>query len=434
MKNSGRYLDRMSKARSRSVTAVLTFAVTLVAVALATPSAQAQTFTLLYSFQGPPLDGLNPSAELVFDQAGNLYGTTGHGGSTGYAGTVFKLDASGIETMLHSFAGTPGDGSSPAGQLVRRAGNIFGVTAGGGVNTCRACAGYGTIFEISHSTETILYSFTTSEGNLPQGLVSDSSGTLYGATAYGGIGTSPPACDTRGCGAVFQFSEGKETVLYSFAGYPDGQTPNGKLLVDASGNLYGTTQAGGAFNMGTVFILSPNSDGSWTEKLLYSFRGRSDGRLPLGGLIMDSKGSLYGTTSIGGLSVKLTNCANGCGVVFKLVQNPDGTWSERALYKFRTNPDDGTFPTGILVRDRHGNLFGTTSFGGGPTSAGTVFEVDSAGTEKVLHNFVGGTADGTEPAAGLVTDADGNLYGTTQWGGSGTGCAGGCGTVFKITP
>jgi len=86
------------------------------------------------------------------------------------------------------------------------------------------------------------------------------------------------------------------------------------------------------------------------------------------------------------------------------------------------------------VRDRHGNLFGTTSFGGGPTSAGTVFEVDSAGTEKVLHNFVGGTADGTEPAAGLVTDADGNLYGTTQWGGSGTGCAGGCGTVFKITP
>jgi uncharacterized repeat protein (TIGR03803 family) len=229
---------------------------------------------------------------------------------------------------------------------------------------------------------------------------------------------------------VFELSQGHETVLYSFSGNPDGAYPE-KLTLDHSGNLYGTTVGGGAFDHGTVFELSPNVDGTWTEQVLYSFTGKEDGAWPYSGVIVDAKGSLYGTTWGGGLSAAV--CA--CGVVFKLKQNPDGTWSEHVLHSFGSTAADGQRPYGGLVRDKQGNLYGVTLGGGGASGWGTVFELDSAGNEKVLHVFTGAPTGGAEPAAGLIMDASGNLYGTTSGGGhGGKKCGSGCGTVFKITP
>lgn len=302
MKKSEQYLDlgRISKAPSRPVTALLTIAVTLVGVVLATPFAQAQTFTLLHSFQGPPLDGWSPNGELIFDGSGNLYGTTIFGGNgTGYgagSGAVFEVDASSRETIVYSFTGTAGDGEFPEGPLVRYAGNIYGTTPGGGGSDCINFGGCGTIFEVSQGNETVVHTFTGLGGQYPlEGLARDASGNLYGTTSAGTSETPPPACGGQGCGTVFEMSQGQEIVLYSFGGMPDAATPTtGRLIMDRLGNLYGTA-SGGEFDGGTVFELSPNSDGTWTERLLYSFRGKSDGAVPAG-LVMDAKGSLYGTT------------------------------------------------------------------------------------------------------------------------------------------
>jgi len=424
MKKSEQYLDRMSKARPRSVTAVLTFAVTLVAVALATPSAQAQTFTLLYSFQGAPQDGMTPNSELVFDMSGNLYGTT-YSGGTSANGTVFELDSSGKETVLHNFAGGSGDGEFPTGAIVRYAGNLYGTTIEGGGTGCSG--GCGTVFELSRGKETVLYSFSEIGGNFPNaGLVRDTSGNLYGSTFGGSIGMPTPACGTQGCGTVFELRQGQEVALYGFAGTPDGANPEASLITDGSRNLYGTTGQGGLFNQGTVFELSPNPDGTWTEHLLYSFRGKTDGGVPTAGVVMDLKGNLYGTAQIGGRIVK--GCRSGCGVVFKLAKNSAGTWVERTLYTFGASVEDGKNPCGNLVIDKRGNIYGTTLAGGVPND-GTVFKVDAAGKETLLHTFAGAPTDGASLFTGLTIDASGDLYGTTQRGGTSN-----FGTVFKITP
>jgi uncharacterized repeat protein (TIGR03803 family) len=428
MKNRKQNRSWISRACSRPLAAALTFASVLLTLVVATPSAQAQTFTVLYNFQIPSL----PQGELAVDSAGNVYGTTKYGGSANL-GTLFEVDASGKETVLYNFTGSAGgDGLFPTGPIVRYAGNIYGTTQGGGAADCSDHGGCGTIFELSRGKETILYSFTKLEGNSPQGLVRDQSGNFYGTTNIGGLGTPSPACGKLGCGAVFKLSQGVESVLYSFGGYPDGQSPNGKLFVAASGNLYGTTQQGGAFSSGTVFELSPNSDGSWSEKVLYSFHGTRDGKKPWGGVVMDAKGNIYGNTIIGGLSTRYggTPCSNGCGVVFKLKENADGTWTERVLYRFGGVAGDGNGPIGDLVLDREGNLYGAT-VGGGVNANGTVFEVDGADNEKLLRAL--SFSDGVGPQSGLTLDTSGNLYGTTPEGGS---CAfsNGCGTVFKITP
>jgi uncharacterized repeat protein (TIGR03803 family) len=374
-----------------------------IALATATQPAQAQTFSVLYTFTGGA-DGGTPYAGLVLDNQGNLYGTTVAGGAglfdcpTG-CGTVFKLDTAGKETVLHSFGETSSDGEGPFyGYLVRDgAGNLYGTTDSGGTH------GSGTIFRVSPTGKEVFFSFNGSDGGFPlAGLVADTAGNFYGTTYVRGDG-----CPPYGCGTVFKVtSAGKETVLHSFTGAPDGDNPFAGLVADSAGNLYGTTVTGGASGAGSVFKVEPNGK----ETVLYSFTGL-DGALPFGGLVRDSAGNLYGTTQAGG--------ANFFGTVFEL----DTTGKETVLYSF-TGGSDGATPYAGLVRDSAGNLYGTTSQGG-MDNIGTVFEVDTTGKETVLYSFTGGT-DGGLPYAGLARDSAGNLYGTSSnygWG-----------AVFKITP
>ncbi len=233
-------------------------------------------------------------------------------------------------------------------------------------------------------------------------LVRDPKANFYGTTPFGGV---------LDLGTVFKLdSAGKETVLYNFASLPDGANPYGGVILDSSGNLYGTTQYGGDFNFGTVFEINANGE----EIVLYSFVGGGDGEYPIAGVERDASGNLYGTTYQGG--------AYGFGTVFRLDKNA----VKNVLYSFGNIPD-GESPFGGVVLDAEGNLYGTTAFGG-TYLAGTVFKVDANSKETVLHSFTGG-ADGAHPKVGVIRDAAGNLYGTT--GGGGTS---GLGTAFKLMP
>ena len=252
-------------------------------------------------------------------------------------------------------------------------------------------------------TESVLYSFGSSatEGSGPlSGLIMDSAENFYGTTSAGG---------TYDLGTVFKINpNGTEAILYAFAGgTTDGQFPLGRLVMDSAGNLYGTTALGGANDLGTVFKISA----AGTETVLHSFAGRQQ---PNGRLIMDSAGDLYGTTTGGG--------ANNGGTVFKI--SPNGT--ETILHAFAGGTTDGAEPEGGVIMDSAGNLYGTTA-GGGAYDLGTVFKISPAGTETVLHSFVGGTTDGARPEVALVMDSAGNFYGTTQSGGTYHG-----GTLFTI--
>jgi uncharacterized repeat protein (TIGR03803 family) len=244
-------------------------------------------------------------------------------------------------------------------------------------------------------------------------LIRDASGNLYGTTTFGG----DPDADV---GVVYRLDNaGKETVLHTFTGGPDGASSFAGLIRDVNGNLYGTTGYGGAAGAGTIFRLTANGK----HTVLHSFTGRrGDGALPFAGLIRDALGCLYGTTMFGGA----IHNGNQYGTVFKL--NKSG--KETILYSFK-GAADGAYPSADLVRDKDGNLYGTTS-GGFNTNNGTVFKVSPQGKETVLHRFTGG-ADGGNPWVGLVRDAEGNFYGTTQYGGD-YACyySYGCGTVFKV--
>jgi uncharacterized repeat protein (TIGR03803 family) len=376
----------------------------------------AGTYSLLYSFQCSP-DGKTPESGLVQDSSGNLYGTTVNGGQYGY-GTVFKMTLGGAETVLHSFAGPPSDGGYPdyGGLTLDAAGNLYGTTSGGGQ------FGGGTVFNVTATgTESVLYNFCSrpgcQDGGGPLGgIVRDSAGNLYGTTVTGG--TDGICCSY---GTVFKLTPGgTESVLHTFEfSSTDGAFPSGNLTGDPSGNLYGTTQAGGAYTVGTVFEVSANG----AESLLYSFKGSpTDGALPLGGsLLRETSGNLYGVTEIGG--------ADGTGVVFKLT--PEGT--ESVLLDF--NGTGGGAPLDGLAKDAAGNLYGTTYADGSGTSCvsygcGVLFGLTTTGTEIVLHNFtLSSSSDGANPYGGVVRDPSGNLYGTLAYGG-----ALGCGAVFKFTP
>ena len=310
--------------------------------------------------------------------------------------------------------------------------------AGGGIKSGRHELGQGAIFELTpHGSEKVLYTFKGGvDGRFPDsGLIEDAAGNLYGVTSEGGRGDST-ANGYECCGTVFKLSpDGTESVLYAFQGGSDGAFPQGNLLEDASGNLYGATYIGGDQDChifgppgcGTIFKLAPDG----TKTMLHAFKGGTDGVSPNGALVMDESGDLYGTTSEGGAGGGRQLC--GCGVVFKL--SPDGR--EVILHAFRYSPD-GAFPLAGLLRDSAGNLYGTTSGGGvregwGCGDCGAVFEIGSDGVEKVLYAFKN-RDDVVSPVAGLVEDTSGNLYGTTEWGG-GIVCPGGsegCGTLFKV--
>jgi uncharacterized repeat protein (TIGR03803 family) len=304
-----------------------------------------------------------PVGALVMDKMGNLYGSTWEGGSAS-GGTVFKLASNGQETNLHVFTGQGGDGFlSKAGVVIDRKGNIYGTTIMGGASG-NGLSGYGTVYKVDPSgNESVLYSFTGNEdGGYPYAsLVLDAKGNLYGTTYEGG----DLSCEPHGCGTVFKVDPaGNESVLYSFTGtYPDyGYNPVGGLVRDKSGNLYGTTSYGGTASYhGNVFKLSPT--GEITN--LYSFTGSTgDGDWPDSNLTLDGKGNLYGATSYGGSP----NCYVGCGVVFKVT--PDG--QESILFNF-TGSETGFEPSALI---RHGgHLYGTTT-GGGTFNVGTIFKID----------------------------------------------------------
>ncbi|MGA8878486.1 MAG: choice-of-anchor tandem repeat GloVer-containing protein [Candidatus Korobacteraceae bacterium] len=407
--------------------------------------------TVIYSFSRYySADGANPYGGVIFDAAGNLYGTTTSGGISNQAlrryGTVFELSPSAgggwTETVLHAF-GMGTDGRYPRGSLVSDlAGNIYGTTQGGGIY------GYGTVFELSPGaggawTEKVLYSFGNgTDGQDPiAGVIMDGAGNLYGTTAEGGIYNN--CYDGLSCGTVFELSPQAgggwtEKVLYSFGDGTDGQNPWSGLIMDRVGNLYGTTAQGGIYNncyeglaCGTVFELSPQGGGVWTETVLHSFGNGTDGQRPLVGVVMDGNGNLYGTTDSGGL---YNNCdygfGAGCGTVFKLSPMVGGGWAETVLHNFG-NGMDGQNPDACLIFDGAGNLYGTTT-SGGVNSLGTVFELSPAAggdwMETVLHSFGNGT-DGVLPYAGVTLDASGNIYGTTSGGGIHA-----TGTVFEVTP
>lgn len=372
-------------------------------------------FTVLYSFTGGA-DGSEYSStyapfdkDLMRDAEGNLYGTGPYGGDLNACfafgcGVVFKLDSAGNESVLYRFAGGT-DGNLPLSGLIQdKKGNLYGTTASGG--TYQA----GTVFRVDHTgKETILYNFTgggDDQGFPHTGVIADEEGNLYGTTSFGG----------PGFGTVFKLEpSGKEIPLYTFSGGSDGSLPTAGLIRDDKGNLYGTTLEGGS-GVGVVFKLDP----SGKETVLYTFTGGADGARPAVGLVRDQEGNLYGTATLGGL-IGSTCGGFGCGVVFKV----DPAGKETILYTFTGL--DGSGPATRLVRDAKGNLYGTTAFGGeyGP---GVVFELDHAGTEHVLYNFTGG-ADGWNPDTGLVRDDEGNLYGSTEFGGTF-----GVGVIYKLKP
>jgi uncharacterized repeat protein (TIGR03803 family) len=390
------------------------------AVLLLVRSAAAQTFTELYPFnsKGDLSDGGWPEAGVTRDAAGNLYGTTFFGGTGagcdiyfGGCGTVFKVDTSGTETVLHSFgaAGSP-DGANPTARLVPDAsGNLYGTTAYGGKY------GFGVVFKIDAATgnETILHYFAggTDGANPNAGVVRDAAGNLYGTTRYGGKG-----CYGRGCGTVFEISAtGQETILYRFGDFPDGASPLGGVALDSSGNIYGTTWLGGVYSLGTVFRL----DSSGQETVLHSFAGASDGANPIGGPVLDKAGNLYGATSAGGphfgILYKIDTSGNE-RVLYSFTGGTDGAYpyahllvdtagnlfgtasqggccgqgtvfefsagTLTALHGFSAAPNgtnsDGQIPMGGLITDSSGNLYGTAAEAG-TYGWGSVFELQLGG-------------------------------------------------------
>ncbi len=370
----------------------------------------------IYSFYSLPmsgsnLTGANPNSDLIQDDAGNLYGTATYGGAYGY-GAIFEL--------------TP-------------------PTQSGGV-----------------WTETVLYNFCPGgapclDGQYPTaGLFRDSMGNLYGTTPFGGANAG---LEGDGGGTVFELAtSGQETVLYSFCtavGCADGSTPDGDLIQDAEGNLYGNTGSGGANFSGAVFELAPPAQqgGAWTEQTIYSFcsvPNCADGASPSGGLVQDATGSLYGVTMSEGANSrqdsKQIGSISNYGTVFKLMPpaQQGSTWTEETIYSFcsEANCTDGNLPVGGLIRDAAGNLYGTTSQGGANNmasgGAGTVFMVSAAGLETVLYNFCSMNAclDGETPYTRVLEDAAGNLYGSTLNGGLPDPTCGlqGCGTLFELSP
>jgi uncharacterized repeat protein (TIGR03803 family) len=372
---------------------------------LLSTSAWAGNFHVLYSFIGlfnNAHDGSGPAAELLRDKAGNFYGTTSQGGDSKCLGTgcgiVFKLTPEKKETILFTFNSKTGE--FPTGGLIAdKAGNLYGTAFLGGAHNG------GVVFEISpKGKETVLHAFCEkkkcADGQSPMGtLVADTNGNLYGTTESGGA---------LNLGVVFKIAkDGSETVLHSFKGNSDGATPMGGLML-TDGTLYGTTSAGGSTSCegpgcGTIYKITT----AGKEAVLYQFCVTGScvfGQEPWAPPIRDSKGNFYGTTRVGGNA--------GMGVVYKLATNR----KESVIYNFRGG-NDGSEPIGGVITDNNGNLFGATLFGGGETGNGTVYEIMKNGKEKLLHKFTGGR-DGGQAKSGLIMDSAGNLYGTGQVGGT----------------
>jgi len=390
---------------------------------------QAQSFTILHSFADGE-DGAYPKAGLAIDRAGNLWGTTS--GGTSNASSAFELKQAGSGWVLkplfdfsYSDRGMYGYGlaSKPA---IARDGTLYAAAPQGGNDNCQIDCGLVLKLQpppnicssvICLWNATVLYAFNgLSDGMAPDQIILDSSGNIYGTTLYGGTGAS---CSGYGCGTVYQLTNSggawTKSTLYEFQG-SDGQYPIGGVIFDAAGNLYGVADRGGADNYGIVYELSPVGNGLWTETILHSFLG-TDGKYPLGPLLMDASGNLYGTTQQGGSDIG--------GTVFELSQSSPGTWTLQTLYAFSVIPK----ATGGLAMDSAGNIYGTTQHAGA-NNDGTVYKLTPSNGNWIytdLHDF--SASDGSTPNGGPIVDANGNIYGTSYSGGSQ-----GLGTAWKLTP
>jgi len=410
-------------------------AIAFLLIAGTTQPAQAQTYQIIFNFT----NGANPEAGLTMDAAGNLYGTTAGNGVGGNVGTVFKLTHRGSGwtlSLLYSFNADGSDGATPIARvLFGPDGALYGTTeVGGGY-------GYGTVFSLRPPatvcraiscpwTETVLYSFAGSPDGAYPGygdLAFDRAGNIYGTTINGGDSNE---------GVVYELTPSgrgwTESVLYRFGqgGGTDGFEPFAGVIFDGAGNLYGTTYGGGSTLGGTVYQLTPSGSG-WTENIIANFvHGGTGPDSPIGGLIFDGSGNLYGATPYGGINRR--------GVVYELTPSGGG-WTESDLYAF-VSPSGSAGPYCSLTLDAAGNLYGTTyedginngDCGNGGNGCGTVFKLTQTGgiwTETDLYDFTGINGDGTQPISNVVFDSSGNLYGTTTFGGSHYG-----GIVWEITP
>jgi uncharacterized repeat protein (TIGR03803 family) len=402
-----------TKLKGAAARGVLILLVLSAVLLIAVHPAQAQTETVLYNFTGGS-DGGHPTSHLTADGKGNLYGTTNAGG-LGY-GTVFELSPNGgggwIETVLHSFT-NGADGGEPYFSYVifDSAGNLYGTASSGGAK------GYGVVWELSPVdtgwTETVLYSFANGgDGANPvNGLIADKVGNLYGTN-----------CLSPGTGFFeLSSSRGGWTEQTIYAADVDCIEFVPGLTMDTAGSIFSTTPS-------TVFELSPNGTGGWNQTVIHTFTGApKDGYQPEGTLVFDESGDLYGTTYQGG--------ARDSGTVYKLTPvtkgKKKGTWTEKILHSFAGAPRDGSYPSAGIVFDASGNIYGTTEAGGKFGDAGTVFElapaVNGGHKEKLLWNFNG--TDGVQPYDSLILDSAGNLYGTASLGGSSAN-----GVAFEVTP
>jgi hypothetical protein len=372
----------------------------------------------IFRFNGE--NGSQPQAGLVAGANGHLYGTASVGGNRSChfrgCGVVFELapNSSGgwTEKVIHFFTGGTSDTSVPTTDLIfDTKGNLFGAT---GSND-----NYGAVYELSPGTggtwtEKVIYQFNNQAYEPGAHLAFDSQGNLYGSLIQ----------TFNGNGAVFQLSpqsDGtwKETLIHSFTRTNgDGATPDGGVVIDAKGNIYGATSVAGLSNYGIVYELSPNGSGGFSESILFTFTGQSTGQNPSAPLTIDANGNLFGTTT---------------GLVFELSPS-GGKWNETVLYSFGGSPD-GARASGVVF-DAKGNLYSTTQCGGSGCNnpgCGIVFELSpqSGGSwkETILYNFESAT-DGSQSVAGVLIDSTGNIYGTTQYGGTRLGN----GTVFEIQP
>jgi uncharacterized repeat protein (TIGR03803 family) len=395
--------------------------------------ASAQTANVLHDFGVAASDGNLPSGPLLKDAAGNLYGVTSAGGAHNF-GTVYRLSPISTggftETILYNFKGGSGDGALPEGPLLRdSAGNLYGSTEAGGIratgcnNVTVNNLGCGVVFKLTPTasgpwTETVLHRFTgTDGGNSFSGLVRDSKGNFYGATAVGG---------SKGLGTVYELNltatGWKETVLHSFTGSPDGAQPlifQTRLTLDGLGNIYGSTYGGGSSTTGAgiVFELSPpKTTGAWTEKILYTFQGGADGSQPATGVILDKSGNVYGTTFRGGTSI-------GDGIVFKL--SAANGFAKTVLHDFNSLTDPARATPHGLILDVSGDIYGTTEYALYKLTPGTsgfsetvLWEADSSGANTIY--------------APAMRDAQGIFWGTTLWGGTAGSTTGGI--AWKIIP
>ncbi|HEY7095548.1 MAG TPA: choice-of-anchor tandem repeat GloVer-containing protein, partial [Terriglobales bacterium] len=423
-------------------------------LALLTGSAAASE-KVLYRFQGQA-DGNGPTAGLVKDSAGNLYGTTSSGGlgqCFGFGcGTAFQLvpqqDGTYVKNILHTFAANQSDGGYPVGTLaIDGAGNLYGVTEQGGTGPCDTIlgGGCGVVYRLSPGpsntfTYTILYNFATGfasdDGTYPNaGVVLDSAGNLYGTTEFGG----DFFCD---CGIVYQLQPTQqgpwtEKILYTFIGISQGGSdvsfPHSGVVLDRNGNLFGSTTGGGDKNCnlgcGGVYELIPNGDGTYQEVVLDVFHGGRDGEQPEGGVIVDAGGNIFGTTEFGGGGTGCNNGGFGCGTVFAMRKMPTG-YKKQILFRF-DGAGQGYAPSAELTIGSKHNLFGTVQ-AGGANSLGLVFRLTPAAgawKETILYDFPGGQ-DGAGPLSGLLSDGKGGFFGTTNDGGG----APDAGTVFQLAP